>query len=51
MGFPDDYTLIEHNGKPASDAQRRRAIGNSFSVPVMRWVCERINEVNRHAQW
>jgi hypothetical protein len=42
QGFPDDYTLICHNGKPAADGPRYRALGNSMAVPVMRWIGERI---------
>lgn len=43
MGFPVDYTAISINGKPASEAARRTAIGNSFCVPVVRWIGERIH--------
>jgi len=42
FGFPDDFTLILHNGKPASDSTRYKALGNSMAVPVMRWIGERI---------
>lgn len=42
QGFPDDWTLIEWNGKPAPDGRRYKAIGNSMAVPVMRWIGERI---------
>lgn len=45
QGFPDDYTKVEHKGKPASDTARKRAIGNSFCVPVVRWIGERIQFV------
>ncbi|MFA5714977.1 MAG: DNA cytosine methyltransferase [Candidatus Paceibacterota bacterium] len=47
QGFPDDYTLVQHNGKPAADGPRYRAIGNSMAVPVMRWVGRRIKMVNK----
>lgn len=43
MGMPDGYTAIPYRGKPAADAPRYRAIGNSFAVPVMRWIGERIS--------
>ena len=43
MGMPDGYTAIPYRGKPAKDAPRYRAIGNSFAVPVMRWIGERIS--------
>ncbi len=42
QGFPDNYTLIEHRGKPASDTARYKAIGNSMAVPVMRWIGRRL---------
>ena len=42
QGFPDDYTLVPHRGKPAADGPRYKAIGNSMAVPVMRWIGERI---------
>lgn len=45
QGFPDDYTAIVYRGKPAADAPRYRALGNSMAVPVMRWIGERINHI------
>ena len=45
QGFPDNYTQIEWRGKPAEqcpDSLRYKAIGNSMTVPVMRWIGERI---------
>lgn len=45
QGFPDDYTLIPHRGKPAVDGPRYKALGNSMAVPVMRWIGERIQQV------
>ena len=45
QGFPDDYALVEYRGKPAADGPRYRALGNSMAVPVMRWVGERIAEI------
>jgi DNA (cytosine-5)-methyltransferase 1 len=46
QGFPDDYTLVPHRGKPAADGPRYRAIGNSMAVPVMRWIGRRIQMVD-----
>lgn len=40
MGFPDGWTDITFQGKPARDALRYRALGNSMAVPVMRWLAE-----------
>ena len=45
QGFPDDYTLIPYRRKPAADGPRYRAIGNSWAVPVVRWIAERIATV------
>ena len=42
QGFPDGWTVVEYRGKPASDSQRYRALGNSMAVPVIRWIGERI---------
>jgi len=44
QGFPDDYTLVTHRKKPACDGPRYKAIGNSMAVPVIRWICQRIQE-------
>jgi len=45
QGFPDDYTLVPHRGKPMADGPRYKALGNSMAVPVMRWIGERIQAV------
>jgi DNA (cytosine-5)-methyltransferase 1 len=45
QGFPDDYTLIDFRGKPAKDGPRYKALGNSMAVPVMRWIGQRIMEL------
>jgi DNA (cytosine-5)-methyltransferase 1 len=42
QGFPDDYTLVPHRGSLASDAPRYKALGNSWPIPVVRWIGERI---------
>lgn len=52
QGFPDDHTAIPWRGKPAEqcpDGPRYKAIGNSMAVPVMRWLGERIQHVERVA--
>jgi len=48
QGFPDDYTAIPWRGKPADecpDGPRYKALGNSFAVPVVRWLGQRIQMV------
>lgn len=42
MGFPDGWTDIMFQGRPARDSLRYRALGNSMAVPVMRWLAEGI---------
>jgi len=49
QGFPDHYTAISWRGKPADqcpDGPRYKALGNSWAVPVVRWIGERINLVD-----
>ena len=46
QGFPDDYTLIQHRGKPAADGPRYKALGNSWAVPCARWIGDRIAAVD-----
>lgn len=47
QGFPDDYTLIPYRGKPACDGPRYKALGNSMAVPVVRWIGQRIQQVQK----
>ena len=47
QGFPDDHTRIPWKGKPAEecpDSPRYKAIGNSWAVPCVRWIGERIQK-------
>ena len=39
QGFPDDYTKISDK---TADGPRYKALGNSFAVPVVRWIGKRI---------
>lgn len=48
QGFPDDYTAIPWRGRPAEecpDGPRYKAIGNSMATTVVRWIGERIEQV------
>ena len=46
QGFPDNYTNIPWRNKQESpDGPRYKALGNSMAVPVMKWIGERINQV------
>ena len=50
QGFPDNWTKIPYKGKPIEkcpDGPRFKAMGNSMAVPVMRWIGEGIELVNR----
>jgi DNA (cytosine-5)-methyltransferase 1 len=48
QGFPDGYTNIPWRKKTESpDGPRYKALGNSMAVPVMRWIGERIDKVNK----
>lgn len=38
MGFPDCYTLVNGN----SDTNRYQAIGNSWAIPVIKWIGKNI---------
>ena len=42
MGFPDNYTNINK----AKRTQRYQAIGNSWAVPVIKWIGSRLCEYN-----
>lgn len=48
QGFPDDWTKVPYRGKDAGqcpDTPRFKACGNSMAVPVIRYLGERISEV------
>lgn len=45
QGFPDNYTMIPWRKKPAEqcpDGPRYKALGNSWAVPNVRWIGQRI---------
>jgi len=43
QGFPDDWTLVPHRGKPAADGPRYKALGNSMACNCMAWIGEQIH--------
>ena len=45
QGWPDGYTDVPLNGKPASDANRYKALGNGMAQPCARFIIRRIAEV------
>lgn len=42
QGFPDNYLDITYRGKPAADGNKYKALGNSWAVPCVRYIAERI---------
>ncbi len=44
QGFPDNYTNIP---EVSNDSVRYKAIGNSMAVPVMKWIGQRIDMVDK----
>ena len=49
QGFPDGFTQIPWRNKDIDncpDGPRYKALGNSMAVPVMKWIGERIEQVN-----
>ena len=50
MGIPDDYTLIEGS----RDTTRYQAIGNSWAIPVVKWISKQISNyksLNKNISW
>lgn len=47
QGFPDNWTAVPYRNKPAEDGPRYKAIGNSMAVPVMRWIFNRLDIVDK----
>lgn len=48
-----DWTKVPYRGKPAEecpDGPRYKAIGNSFAVPVVRWIGERIAMADKEGE-
>lgn len=48
QGFSDSHLNILHRNKPAADGNKYKALGNSFAVPVVRWIGERIQSAQKH---
>jgi len=52
QGFPDGWTdigeWVDSNGRArkTSDGNRYKALGNSFAVPVVRWIGERLERAS-----
>ncbi|WCE04453.1 DNA cytosine methyltransferase [Pseudoxanthomonas sp. JBR18] len=51
QGAPDNHTLIPNaKGKPMADGPRYKMLGNSFAVPVIRWIGQKIQAAEAFAQ-
>lgn len=51
QGAPDDWTLAPNSkGKPMADGPRYKMLGNSFAVPVITWIGERIEMAQEYQQ-
>jgi DNA (cytosine-5)-methyltransferase 1 len=48
QGFPDNHCAIEYRGKIAADGPQYKALGNSWAVPVGRWILDRIERFMPH---
>ena len=46
QGFPDDFTLVPYRGKPMADGPRYKLLGNSWAVPCVSWIFERMQTVD-----
>lgn len=50
QGAPDGWTLAPNaRGKPMADGPRYKILGNSFAVPVIRWIGTRIDAASQAA--
>ena len=53
QGFPDGYTAIPWRGKPREqcpDGPRYKSLGNSWAVPNVAWIGQRIDAAVRRLQ-
>ncbi|WP_225212122.1 DNA cytosine methyltransferase [Stenotrophomonas lacuserhaii] len=51
QGVPDDWTLTPNaKGKPMADGPRYKLLGNSFAVPVVRWIGTKIAAAHRMSE-
>ena len=44
QAFPDDWTLVDWNGRPAPDWRRYAALGDAVTVNAARWIGRRLLE-------
>ena len=46
QGIPDGHTLVPYRGKPMADGPRYKLVGNSWAVPVARWIFSRVDTMD-----
>jgi DNA (cytosine-5)-methyltransferase 1 len=46
QGIPDGHTLVPYRGKPMADGPRYKLVGNSWAVPVARWIFNRVDTMD-----
>lgn len=42
QGYPRGYTAVRYRGDAMTDGPRYKCLGNSWAVPVVRWIAQRI---------
>ena len=48
QGFPDAWTDVTFRGRSAADGPRYKALGNAMAVPVLAWICKKLQEAHGH---
>ena len=46
MGWPDDHTKWNAEGKEQSDTHRYKQCGNGVATPVARWIADHMRRVD-----
>lgn len=46
QGFPDTYLDVMLKGKAATDGHKYKALGNSWAVPCVKWIFDRLQQVD-----
>ena len=47
QGLPDNWTQVQHKGKPMADGPRYKMCGNSIAVPVIKWIFDRLDNIHQ----
>ena len=46
QGFPDTYLDVMLKGKAATDGHKYKALGNSWAIPCVKWIFDRLQQVD-----